>query len=178
MTTVTFYTEGSRITGFDASGHSGYAREGEDIVCAAVTSTVRLIECVLNEVMGLCAAVKVNEKTALISLRIKRDRRHASGGNLLDLDLGIGLTVALTLAIALLGVILEDTDLLALAVLQNGGLHLGAGHGGRTDGGVVAVQDRQNLVEHHLTVGLHGQLLDDGYALSVQFYPVRNHLIR
>ena len=70
MTTVTFYTEGSRITGFDASGHSGYAQEGEDIVCAAVTSTVRLIECVLNEVMGLCAAVKVNEKTALISLRI------------------------------------------------------------------------------------------------------------
>ena len=70
MTTVTFYTEGSRITGFDASGHSGYAQQGEDIVCAAVTSTVRLIECVLNEVMGLCASVKVNEKTALISLRI------------------------------------------------------------------------------------------------------------
>ena len=70
MTTVTFYTEGSRIVGFDALGHSGYAQEGEDIVCAAVTSTVRLIECVLNEVMGLCAAVKVNEKKALISLRI------------------------------------------------------------------------------------------------------------
>ena len=49
MTTVTFYTEGSRITGFDASGHSGYAEEGGDIVCAAVTSTVRLIECVLND---------------------------------------------------------------------------------------------------------------------------------
>ena len=70
MTTVTFYTEGSRITGFDASGHSGYAQEGEDIVCAAVTSTVRLIACVLNDVMGLCASVRVNEKTALISLRI------------------------------------------------------------------------------------------------------------
>ena len=70
MTTVTFYTEGSRITGFDAAGHSGYAEEGRDIVCAAVTSTVRLIECVLNDVMGLCASVKVNEKTALISLRI------------------------------------------------------------------------------------------------------------
>ena len=70
MTTVTFYTEGSRITGFDAAGHSGYAEEGGDNVCAAVTSTVRLIECVLNDVMGLCASVKVNEKTALISLRI------------------------------------------------------------------------------------------------------------
>ena len=70
MTTVTFHTEGSRIIGFDAEGHSGYAQEGEDIVCAAVTSTVRLIECTLNDVMGLCAAVKVNEKTATISLRL------------------------------------------------------------------------------------------------------------
>ena len=70
MTTVTFHTEGSRITGFDAAGHSGYAGQGEDIVCAAVTSTVRLIECVLNDVMGLCASVKVNEKAARISLRL------------------------------------------------------------------------------------------------------------
>ena len=70
MTTVTFFTEGQRITGFDAEGHSGYAEEGEDIVCAAVTSTVRLVECVLNDVMGLCASVKVQEKSALISLRI------------------------------------------------------------------------------------------------------------
>ena len=70
MTTVTFLTEGSRITGFDAAGHSGYASEGEDIVCAAITSTVRLVECILNDVMGLCAAVKVNEKTATISLRL------------------------------------------------------------------------------------------------------------
>ena len=70
MTTVTFYTEGSRITGFDASGHSGYAEEGGDIVCAAVTSTVRLVECIVNDVMGLCASVKINEKTALISLRL------------------------------------------------------------------------------------------------------------
>ena len=70
MTTVTFHTEGSRITGFDASGHSGYAAQGEDIVCAAVTSTVRLVECVLNDVMGLCASVKVSEKSAHISLRM------------------------------------------------------------------------------------------------------------
>ena len=44
MTTVTFYTEGRRIIGFDATGHSGYAAEGGDIVCAAVTSTVRLTQ--------------------------------------------------------------------------------------------------------------------------------------
>ena len=70
MTTVKFRMEGSRITGFDAEGHSGYGAAGGDIVCAAVTSTVRLIECVLNDVMGLCAAVKVDAGTARISLRI------------------------------------------------------------------------------------------------------------
>ena len=37
MTTVTFLTEEARIVGFDAQGHSGFAAEGEDIVCAAVT---------------------------------------------------------------------------------------------------------------------------------------------
>ena len=70
MTTVVFFTEGSRITGFDVSGHSGYGPAGEDIVCAAVTSTVRLAECVINEVMGLSAAVKVRERTAEVSLRL------------------------------------------------------------------------------------------------------------
>lgn len=70
MTTVTFYTEGARIVGFDASGHSGFGEAGSDIVCAAVTSTVRLVECVVNDVMGLCAAVKVNEKNASIALRL------------------------------------------------------------------------------------------------------------
>ena len=45
MTTITFHTEGSRIVGFDSKGHSGYAPEGTDIVCAAVTSAIRVVEC-------------------------------------------------------------------------------------------------------------------------------------
>ena len=70
MTTVTFLTEGRRIVGFDAVGHSGYAEAGEDIVCAAVTSAIRLVECSLNEVMGIAASLKVSEETAAISLRL------------------------------------------------------------------------------------------------------------
>ena len=70
MTTVTFHTEGRRITGFDAIGHSGFAEEGEDIVCAAITSALRLVECTVNDVMGLAASVKVSEKTARISFRL------------------------------------------------------------------------------------------------------------
>ena len=70
MTTVTFLTEESRIVGFEVSGHSGYADAGEDIVCAAITSAIRLVEATVNDVMGLCASVKVNQETAAISLRL------------------------------------------------------------------------------------------------------------
>ena len=70
MTTVTFLTEESRIIGFDAIGHSGWDEEGSDIVCAAITSAVRLVDATINTVMGLCASVKVNEESATISLRL------------------------------------------------------------------------------------------------------------
>ena len=70
MTTVSFHMEGDRIVGFTAAGHSGYAEAGADIVCAAVTSAVRLTECAFNEVLGLGAAVRVREKDASISLKL------------------------------------------------------------------------------------------------------------
>ena len=70
MTTVSFHLEGSRIVGFEVQGHSGYADEGSDIVCAAVTSAVRLCECAINDVLGLEASVKVRQKDASISLKL------------------------------------------------------------------------------------------------------------
>ena len=70
MTTVTFRMEGDRITGFDVQGHSGYAEEGSDIVCAAVTSAVRLVETTVNAVLGLAASVTVREEDASITLRL------------------------------------------------------------------------------------------------------------
>jgi uncharacterized protein YsxB (DUF464 family) len=70
MTSVTFLTEEARIIGFDATGHSGYADAGEDIVCAAITSAVRLVDATVNEVMGLCASVKVDEENGAIAFRL------------------------------------------------------------------------------------------------------------
>ena len=70
MTTVSFHMEGDRIVGFTVKGHSGYAEAGSDIVCAAVTSAVRLTECAINDVLGLGAAVKVKDKDASVTLRI------------------------------------------------------------------------------------------------------------
>ena len=62
--------EEDRITGFEAKGHSGYAAAGEDIVCAAVTSAVRLVETTVNDVLGLAASVKIREQDVSISLRL------------------------------------------------------------------------------------------------------------
>ena len=70
MTTVTFFTEGKRIIGFDAKGHSGYADAGSDIVCAAVTSAVRVVDATINDVLGLAASVKVHQKSASIEFRL------------------------------------------------------------------------------------------------------------
>ena len=70
MITASFHLEGSRIVSFQVEGHSGLATEGEDILCAAVTSAVRLTECAVNDVLGLEASVKVKPEKALISLRL------------------------------------------------------------------------------------------------------------
>ena len=70
MTTAVFETEGERITAFSVSGHSGFDAEGSDIVCAAVTSAVRLTECTLNTVLGLGIRFDVDESSASISCRL------------------------------------------------------------------------------------------------------------
>ena len=70
MTTITFRSEGGRIIGFDSQGHSGYAEEGADIVCAAISSTIDLVIATINDVLGLAASVKVREEDTLISLRL------------------------------------------------------------------------------------------------------------
>ena len=70
MITATFHLNGSRLESFQVEGHSGLAQQGEDILCAAVTSAVRLVECTVNDVLGLEAGVKVKEDKALISLKL------------------------------------------------------------------------------------------------------------
>ena len=70
MTTITFRMEGDRITGFDSQGHSGYAEAGAHIVCAGITSAIRLVETTVNDVLGLAASVMVRESDTSISFRL------------------------------------------------------------------------------------------------------------
>ena len=70
MTTVSFLVEQARIVGFDVQGHSGWGEEGSDIVCAAVTSAIRLVEATVNDVLGLAASVHVDARETKISFRL------------------------------------------------------------------------------------------------------------
>ncbi len=70
MIQATFHMEGRNIVSFQVEGHSGLAEAGKDVLCAAVTSAVRLTECAVNDVLGLEAGVKVKPEKALISLKL------------------------------------------------------------------------------------------------------------
>ena len=70
MTKCEFYRQGERITGFSVSGHSGYAEAGTDIVCAAISAVVSMVEATVNDVCGAKAKVRVNEADARISLTL------------------------------------------------------------------------------------------------------------
>ena len=70
MTRVEFFDQDGRITGFSCSGHSGYAEEGSDIVCAAVSTAVKFAECTINDVLGERAKTRVKEDEVCISLTL------------------------------------------------------------------------------------------------------------
>ena len=56
------------FSGFEISGHAGYGTEGNDIVCAAVSSCTMLVCNCITENFGEKAEVKVEENR--ISLRL------------------------------------------------------------------------------------------------------------
>lgn len=70
MTTVKFHMEGARIVSVDVSGHSGWSEEGADLICNTVVSAVQLVECTINDVLGLAAAVKVEPEVPRIVLHL------------------------------------------------------------------------------------------------------------
>ena len=70
MTRCEFFTEDDRITGFSISGHSGYAENGQDIVCAAISAVVTMAEATINDVCGAKAKVRVKDEQARITLTL------------------------------------------------------------------------------------------------------------
>ena len=75
-----------RLCGFRCSGHAGYAEEGEDIVCAAVSALT--ISCV-NSLEKLSKDdADVKERDGFVSCRLKQPA--SPGGELLLRSLQLG----------------------------------------------------------------------------------------
>ncbi|WP_125115426.1 ribosomal-processing cysteine protease Prp [Agathobaculum sp. Marseille-P7918] len=55
MTKVTFSSRGGKLLSVDILGHAGYADEGEDIVCAAISSAVMLTTVLLDDIQHVPA---------------------------------------------------------------------------------------------------------------------------
>lgn len=69
MTTVTFFRKEDTYLGFQASGHSGHAPRGGDIVCAAISAAIGLTECEITDVLKLPAEVVVDDENTMVSIR-------------------------------------------------------------------------------------------------------------
>ena len=85
MTKATFYFDGNVPYGFLISGHSGFAEEGEDIVCASVSSAGYMVANTITEILKIDAEIDVSD--AKMKLTVKKEQRHITKDILLGLKL-------------------------------------------------------------------------------------------
>ena len=71
MINVIVIKEKQTIKTIEATGHSGYAEHGQDIVCSAVSSLLESLANGLTEVVKAQAEVKVDESVPLLSVKLK-----------------------------------------------------------------------------------------------------------
>lgn len=70
MIKAAFHMRNDRVVSFDISGHSGFATEGSDIICAAVSAAAGLVETTVNDVLGLAADTTISPDIPRFSLRL------------------------------------------------------------------------------------------------------------
>ena len=93
MTKIKLYYNGQYIEKLSAVGHSGYAEEGEDIVCASISSLVQALNLGLNKVLNIKTKTDVDEKKAKMEIAIPRELDT----NILDRAMVLFETVILSL---------------------------------------------------------------------------------
>lgn len=71
MTKIVIYKSKSHIVGFEISGHTGYAEEGSDIVCSAVSSMSQMVVVGIKDVLKLNAFVEISDAYLKLKLSEK-----------------------------------------------------------------------------------------------------------
>ena len=70
MTKVTFSSREDKLLSVDILGHAGYADEGEDIVCAAISSAVMLTHALLFDVQRISVDTLIEDDGAHIRITL------------------------------------------------------------------------------------------------------------
>lgn len=89
MTKIVFFRSGGEFYGFEEQGHTGYGEEGEDILCAAISSMtfflINTIECayqsdVQYDIDPEDPRITVRSKAALPEFEPDESKRFAVSG--------------------------------------------------------------------------------------------------
>ena len=91
MISAVLYRRNDLYTGFRASGHSGYAEAGSDIVCAGVSVLGCTCVNALESLLGIRVLERANED-GLLDFELPSEEGKAAGAQLLMAALGQGLS--------------------------------------------------------------------------------------
>lgn len=88
MIRAIFTVQDKLVTGFEISGHSGFSKQGSDIICSAVSSAAYMAVNTLTDVQKLDCDVTVND--GFMALKLSKAEAEAAqvvlNGLLLHLD--------------------------------------------------------------------------------------------
>ena len=73
MVKTVFKVHEGNYTGFQISGHAGYAEHGMDVCCAAVSSAVQTVTNAITEIFVAKANVQVDENRISVELTEKNN---------------------------------------------------------------------------------------------------------
>ena len=87
MTKITFYFEKDVPYGFSISGHSDFAEEGYDIVCASISSAAYLVANTITEIYKVKATTKVSD--GKMKVIVDKEQSHITKDILLGFKLHV-----------------------------------------------------------------------------------------
>lgn len=73
MTNVVVVKRNNSIVSVECDGHTGYGVEGEDVVCAALSSIVQTALLGLLQVVGVKVDFKVDDKKGYLKMSVPED---------------------------------------------------------------------------------------------------------
>lgn len=92
MTTIELFMDQGLWCGFAAYDHSGFAREGEDIVCAAVSAITQTALLGLTDGLLIDVLVEMSEARLLVNLPKAVDRKKRRDAHVIIDTMRLGLT--------------------------------------------------------------------------------------